>query len=205
MKTPSFFLFILTLSFAIFGQNTSFAAPSKAQKGSTTRPLTMTSEDMLAWASNYLTNLHTLTARFTQKTSDGRKATGQISAQKPGLLHVQYDSPNTLEITADGRSVLLEDKRLKTRDVYSIGQTPLKFLLKDKLDFTRDVRVAEVGENGRGGFNITFNDSSTLGGTSRITLVFDPRKTNPLTEWIILDPQGYETIFTLSQIHATTR
>jgi outer membrane lipoprotein-sorting protein len=181
------------------------AAPESKKKESSSKILREAPEDLLAWASHYLTSLHTLTGRFTQIASDGRRSSGQISAQKPGLLHVQYDAPNTLEITADGRSVLIADKRLKTRDVYSIGQTPLKFLLKDTLDFTRDVRVLDVAKDNRGGFSITFNDTSTLGGTSRITLMFAPQKPNPLTQWVILDPQGYETTFRLSQVSTTKR
>ncbi len=206
MKRVSLWGIVICSLLSVGGYSlTSQAAAPENKKSTSKHHLRENPEELLAWASDYLTSLHTLTARFTQTTSDGREASGALSVQKPGLLHVQYDPPSTLEITADGKSVMISDKRLKTRDVYSIGQTPLKFLLKEKLDFTQDVRVLNVQKDAHDGFNITFNDSSTLGGTSRITLMFAPQKANPLTQWIIRDPQGYETTFTLSRVSTTER
>ena len=46
---------------------------------------------------------------------------------------------------------------------------------------------------------LNLEDKSTLGGTSSITLYFDPEVQN-LTQWRIVDPQGFQTMVTLNKI-----
>jgi outer membrane lipoprotein-sorting protein len=46
------------------------------------------------------------------------------------------------------------------------------------------------------GIRITIEDSTTLGGTSKITLSFTPDLTL-LTRWRVVDPQGYTTTVSL--------
>ena len=45
---------------------------------------------------------------------------------------------------------------------------------------------------------------ATLGGTSRIRLVFDPA-TFALKQWSVIDPQGYETLVSLFNLNTTTK
>ena len=49
------------------------------------------------------------------------------------------------------------------------------------------------------GVRISIEDSSTLGGTSRITLIFDNDITT-LRRWRVTDPQGYTTTVSLGGI-----
>ena len=58
---------------------------------------------------------------------------GTLYVQRPGRLRFEYARPATLEIIADGTSVAVRDRKLATQDVYFIGQTPLKFLLKERI------------------------------------------------------------------------
>jgi outer membrane lipoprotein-sorting protein len=47
--------------------------------------------------------------------------------------------------------------------------------------------------------SILVEDKATFGGTSRIRLVFDAANFN-LKQWTVTDPQGYETLVSLSNI-----
>ena len=88
----------------------------------------------------------TLTGNFVQIGPDGRRIGGKLTLAKPGRLRFDYDQPSPLEIVADGTSVAVKDRKLGTQDLYFISQTPLKFLLREKIDLARDLTVTDVGE-----------------------------------------------------------
>lgn len=145
----------------------------------------------LAQANTYFNGITTLTGSFVQIGADGRRIGGKITLAKPGRLRFDYDQPSTLEVVADGTSVAVKDRKLGTQDLYFISQTPLKFLLRDKIDLARDLSVIDVS-NDPGGVRISLEDRSTLGGTSKIQLFFDA-EVKTLSQWRITDPQGYQT------------
>jgi outer membrane lipoprotein-sorting protein len=140
----------------------------------------------------------TMTGDFSQVGADGKRTEGKLYIQKPGRMRFVYASPATLEIIADGTSVAVRDRKLATQDLYFIGQTPLKFLLKDKIDIGRDTKVLDVNTTANA-TSILIEDKATFGGTSRIKLVFDPQ-TSALKQWTVVDPQGYETLVSLANV-----
>ncbi len=145
----------------------------------------------------------TMVANFVQLSADGRRTGGTLYVQRPGKLRFEYARPATLEIIADGTSVAIRDRRLATQDVYFIGQTPLKFLLKEKIDIARDTKVLDVRTDDKS-VAILVEDKATFGGTSRIRLVFDTASFN-LKQWTVTDPQGYETLVSLSNVDLAQR
>ncbi|PIK73346.1 hypothetical protein CS379_08945, partial [Methylobacterium frigidaeris] len=147
-------------------------------------------------ANAYFNGVTTLTGNFVQIGADGRKIGGKLTLAKPGRLRFDYDQPSSLEVIADGTSVAVRDRKLATQDLYFISQTPLKFLLRDKIDLARDLTVTDVAAE-PGGIRIVLDDRSTLGGTSRIALYFDDAM-KTLSQWRITDPQGYQTTVLLS-------
>ena len=106
--------------------------------------------------------------------------------------------PPPLEVIADGTSVAVRDKKLLTQDMYFIQQTPLKFLLREKVDLGGDIAITGIS-NEPNAVRLDPRGQSTLGGTSRITLFFDPEMKN-LTQWRIVDPQGFQTVLTLNKV-----
>lgn len=153
---------------------------------------------VLAQANAYFNGLNTLTGSFMQISADGRRIGGKLSLVKPGRLRFDYDQPSPLEVVADGQSVAVRDRKLGTQDLYFIAQTPLKFLLREKIDLARDLTVTEV-VNEPGGIRIALEDRATLGGTSKIQLFFDG-ELKTLSQWRITDPQGYLTTVQLSNL-----
>ena len=137
----------------------------------------------------------TMVGDFVQIAADGRRTEGKLYVQKPGRLRFQYASPATIDIIADGTSVAIRDRKLATQDLAYLWQTPLKVLLKEKIDLSRDTKVMDVSTTPTA-TTIVIEDKATLGGTSRIKLVFDP-KTYVLKQWMVTDPQGYDTLVSL--------
>ncbi|MBA1155230.1 outer-membrane lipoprotein carrier protein LolA [Microvirga mediterraneensis] len=154
-------------------------------------------------ANAYFTNLTTLVADFTQVGGDGRRQGGTLYLQRPGKVRFEYDPPATLQVIADGRSVAVRDRKLATQDLYSISQTPLKFLLREQVNLGRDIRIIGITNDGDS-IRIGLEDSSTLGGTSRITLYFDPQVEN-LNQWRIIDAQGFQTVVVLNKAERDRR
>ncbi|MCJ2093723.1 outer membrane lipoprotein carrier protein LolA [Methylobacterium sp. J-072] len=153
---------------------------------------------VLAQANAYFNAMNTLTGSFMQIGADGRRIGGKLTLAKPGRLRFDYDQPSPLEVVADGTSVAVRDRKLATQDLYFIAQTPLKFLLREKIDLARDLSVTDV-TNDPGGVRISLEDRATLGGTSKIQLFFDAEM-KTLSQWRITDPQGYITTVQLSNL-----
>jgi len=152
-------------------------------------------------ANAYLNSAANLVADFVQIGADGRRSEGRLYVRRPGRMRFEYAQPATLEIVADGTSVAIRDRKLATQDMYFISQTPLKFLLKERIDLRRDVKVLGVAEN-KSGVVISIEDKATFGGTSLIKLIFDAR-TFALKQWQVTDPQGYETLVSLFNVDLT--
>jgi hypothetical protein len=155
-------------------------------------------EEMLGNINESLTNLKQFSAKFSQFSANGQQTSGKLTVLRPGRLRFDYNPPSTITIIADGSSVAVIDSRLNTQDVYSIGLTPLKFLLGGTINLARDFKVTEVVNEGER-IAVYAEDSSTFGGTSRIVLGFDP-KSLVLKQWTVTDPQGYEVNIVLANI-----
>jgi outer membrane lipoprotein-sorting protein len=182
---------------------TAVAAPASAPTP-TSPPGPKSPAEALDRVNAYFNSIDQLSAYFVQKNPNGQQAEGTLSMRRPGQFHFAYAPPSTLEVVSDGRNVAIRDKKLGTNDVYPVGQTPLKFLVQDNIDLSRDTKVRDVQVGRDGMVTVRFDDSATLGGTSKITLRFDTRA-NALKQWTIIDAQGYETTVTLSGLNATYR
>ena len=149
-------------------------------------------------ANSYFNSIKTMVATFDQIGASGSRSSGRLYIQKPGKLRFDYNPPAPLQIIADGKSVAIRNKKTAKQDMYYISQTPLKFLLRDKVDLARDTKIMEVKSDSREAM-IRIEDKATFGGTSRIRLYFDP-KTYALRKWIVRDSQGYSTQVILADV-----
>lgn len=170
-------------------------------KGKLAAPATQ--EEAIERLNAYLNSFTTLQGNFIQFAANGRRMEGRIYIQRPGKMRFDYEPPVTTEIIADGTSVAVRDKRLATQDVYSIGQTPLKFLVRERMDLAREGTIKGASIDGDL-LSVRLEDRTTLGGTSKITLKFD-LVANELRQWIVVDPQGYETAISLYNLDTRRR
>lgn len=162
-----------------------------------------TQKAQAAKASAYLSSMQTLVGNFVQVGPDGNKTKGDFYIQKPGKMRVEYDPPNPIDIIADGSSLVVRDRKLATQDVYPLSQTPLRFLLSDRIDLMKDTNV--IGVTADDVFlSVTIEEKQALVGTSRLLLMFGA-KDGLLKQWTVTDPQGYDTTFAVYNLDATKK
>lgn len=141
--------------------------------------------------SAYLSSLTTLVGNFVQVGPDGSRSKGDFYIQKPGKVRFEYDPPSQIAMVADGTSLAVRDKKLATQDIYPLSQTPLRYLLSDKIDLMRDTNVVKVTSDDLY-ITVTIEEKSAIVGTSRLMLMLGQRD-NQLKQWTVTDPQGYDT------------
>ena len=144
-----------------------------------------------AKVSSYLSSLNTLVGNFVQVGPDGTKTKGDFYIQKPGKVRFEYDPPNPIDIIADGSSLVVRDRKLATQDIYPLSQTPLRFLLSDRIDLMKDTNVVSVTADDLF-VTVTIEEKQALIGTSRLMLMLGA-KDGQLKQWTVTDPQGYDT------------
>ena len=101
----------------------------------------------VAKISSYLSSLPTLVGNFVQVAPNGNRTTGEFYMQKPGKVRFAYDPPSPIDIVSDGTSVVVRDRKLATQDVYPLSQTPLRYLLSDRIDLLKDTNVVSVSSD----------------------------------------------------------
>ena len=131
-----------------------------------------------------------------QVAPDGSRSQGEFYVQKPGRIRFQYDAPSPVEIIADGQSVIVHDRKLATQDVYPLSQTPLRFILADRIDLLRDTNVVAVRSDDAS-VTVVIQETQVLIGTSRLMMVLGA-KDYQLKQWTVTDPQGYDTTIAVS-------
>jgi outer membrane lipoprotein-sorting protein len=141
--------------------------------------------------STYLSSLQTLVGNFVQVGPDGSKTKGEFYIQKPGKVRFEYEAPSPIAIIADGSSVAVRDRKLATQDIYPLSQTPLRYLLSDRIDLLKDTNVVNVTADDVF-VSVTIEEKQALIGTSRLMLMVGA-KDGQLKQWTVTDPQGYDT------------
>jgi outer membrane lipoprotein-sorting protein len=144
-----------------------------------------------AKVSAYLSSLQTLVGNFVQIGPDGSKTKGDFYIQKPGKVRFEYEAPSPIAIISDGSSVAVRDRKLATQDIYPLSQTPLRYLLSDRIDLLKDTNVVSVTADDMF-VSVTIEEKQTLIGTSRLMLMIGA-KDGQLKQWTVTDPQGYDT------------
>ncbi|HKS63654.1 MAG TPA: outer membrane lipoprotein carrier protein LolA [Xanthobacteraceae bacterium] len=143
----------------------------------------------------YLMSVQTMIGDFVQVGPDGRRSEGKLYLQKPGRIRFEYNPPSPIELVADGNSVVIRDRKLDTQDLYPLSQTPLRFLLADRIDLLRETNVVSVSADDTF-LSLLLEEKHTLGGTHKVLLMFSAKDTQ-LKQWTVTDPQGYDTTVAL--------
>ena len=91
---------------------------------------------------DYLADIRTLQARFSQTDYMGEIMTGDLFLKKPGKIRFSYDPPHYLQIVSKQQAILIFDPKNNSNGplIYPLSYTPLGFLIKNDLS-------SLVGEN----------------------------------------------------------
>ncbi|HLL26380.1 MAG TPA: outer-membrane lipoprotein carrier protein LolA [Xanthobacteraceae bacterium] len=153
---------------------------------------------LLEKVNTYFNSVTTLVGKFVQVGPDGGKSEGQFYMQKPGKIRFEYDPPSNIELISNGESVAVRDRKLVTQDIYPLSQTPLKFLLSDKLDLLKDTNVVGIYQDDLF-VTVVIEEKNIIAGTNRLMIMFG-KKDMQLKQWTVTDPQGYDTTVAVSDL-----
>ena len=106
-------------------------------------------------------------------------------------MRFDYNPPSPIELIADGQSVVVRDRNFATQDLYPLSQTPLRFLLADRIDLLRNTNL--IGVYADDVFvTVGTEERQFIASTHRLMLMFGAQDYQ-LRQWTLTDPQGYDT------------
>lgn len=82
---------------------------------------------------------------FVQSGPRVERNSGRFFLQRPGKIRFNYAGQSGISVIADGKSLVVYNKKLKTSRLYALSKTPLKLLLDDQVDFSRQSRQKHQG------------------------------------------------------------
>jgi outer membrane lipoprotein-sorting protein len=170
-----------------------FAAPSDA----TAPAITADQRAVLNELSASLAGIDTMDGDFIQYNPDGAQLQGKFYISRPGKVRFQYDPPATISVIADGKSVLVFDKKLQTYDIWPLSQTPLRLLLDRNLNLATSDRVTRVGV-APDLVEVELQDDTRFS-AGTLDLIFD-RASYQLRQWTVTDQQGLQTMVALYNV-----
>lgn len=179
--------------------------PFAALLGKPTAPNNLSAEQraIVDRVNGYLSGVQALSGKFIQVGPDGARTQGDFVISKPGRVRFEYDDPSPIELIADGSSVVVRDRRLATQDVYPLSQTPLRFLLADRVDLSKDTHLVAVYADDVF-VTVVAEEKSGIVGTSRLMIMFST-KDMQLKQWTVTDPQGYDTTVAVYNLDTSKR
>ncbi|MGH6859671.1 MAG: outer membrane lipoprotein carrier protein LolA [Phyllobacterium sp.] len=146
-------------------------------------------------------SVKTLTGDFVQFGPRGDQTGGTFYIERPGKIRFNYNKPSPIRVIADGKSVVINNRKLDTWDLVPLSKTPLKLLLSDSINL-KGGTVKSVKEE-PDMTTIVLGDKSIFG-NSTITMMFDP-KTFELRQWTITDAQGLDTTVMITNVRTGVR
>jgi outer membrane lipoprotein-sorting protein len=158
---------------------------------------------MIDKVSAYLTGIQSLTGDFVQVAANGNRTEGKFYLQKPGKVRFEYDPPSPLSLIADGTTIAVRDRRLASQEYIPLSQTPLRFLVADRIDLFKETNV--VGAYADDLFvTLVIEEKQPIGGTSRLMIMMGVQDFQ-LRQWTVTDPQGYDTTVAVYNLDRTKK
>ena len=181
MPKPYFSMTIaLILVFNFYGQ---------ANSQSTVKGNVATRDETIKQIADHFVKVPTMAGEFIQFSPRGHQTGGKFYIQRPGKIRFVYQDPTPIKIISNGKTVAVNNRKLKTWSFYPLKKTPLSLVLGKKMAIDpENVHEVHTDEDLT---TIVMGDDKIFG-NSIITMMFDPR-TFDLRQWVIKDAQGKET------------
>ena len=160
-------------------------------------PMTDADRADLNAISAYLNAMTTLKGGFYQIEPSGNVSEGTFYISKPGKMRFEYKPPNPTLLVSDGSTVAVANRRLVTVDRYSLSDTPLRFLLADKIDIAKNPHLKSIAH--QQGVIVIALTTSTTRTKANMALVFS-EPDYELRQWTIVDDQGLTTTVALRDL-----
>jgi len=139
--------------------------------------------------SDHFSSVPTMTGEFIQFGSNGEQTGGKFYIHRPGRIRFDYEDPSPIMVVSNGRTLAVNNRKLKTWDYYPLSKTPLSLLLSEEIKI-RDKSIKLVDPQ-PDVTKVVMGDRQVFG-DSEITMLFDP-ESKDLRQWTIKDTRGRET------------
>ncbi len=149
---------------------------------------------------DHFSSVRTMTGEFVQFGPKGEQTGGTFYIERPGKIRFNYNN-SPIRVISDGESVVINNRKLDTWDLYPLSKTPLKLLLADRIDLGGG-RLQNVKQE-PDMTTLVLGDKSVFG-NSRITMMFDP-KSYELKQWTITDAQNLDTTVMIFNVRTGVR
>ena len=150
-------------------------------------------------ASAYFNGVTDMQGEFVQVGPNGERTNGRFFYSRPGRIRFDYAKPQTLQVVADGKTLAVRDRKLNTQDVLPLSQTPLRFILADKVNLLRDAKIISVDKMSDM-TTIVIEDRSAVS-QGRLSIMFEGADFK-LRQWTVTDAQGLDTTIALYNVEA---
>ena len=173
------------------------AAPSHEGAGPVAVHFSDAEKADLQRVSAYLNSLKSVEGRFTQIAGNGKSTQGTFYLRKPGRMRFEYEKPNPTLIVADGTTVAVMNASLKTTDRYPLLNSPLRLLLSDNIDLTKDSHISAIKRE-QGALTVTARENAGAA-IGRVTLTFaNSGSSLELRQWDVVDGAGSHTAISVN-------
>ncbi|WP_080456621.1 outer membrane lipoprotein carrier protein LolA [Roseovarius sp. A-2] len=153
--------------------------------------------------SSYLNRLKSAQGAFTQVSEDGSISTGKILLKRPGRVRFDYDPPDETLVVADGDTVGIIDPRSNDGPQgYPLHRTPLKIILANNVDLTRERMVVGHASDGTSTTVRAQDPEHPEYGSIDLVFTGDPVE---LRQWVIHDGSGSSTTVILGDLKTGVR
>ena len=148
-----------------------------------------TRDETIGRVSDHFVKVPTMAGEFIQFGPNGNQTGGKFYIKRPGKIRFVYQDPTPIKIVSNGKTVAVNNRKLKTWDFYPLKKTPLSLVLGNKMAIDNEtIRKVDIDDDL---ITIVMGDDRIFG-DSIITMMFDPRNYD-LRQWVIRDAQGKET------------
>ncbi len=152
----------------------------------------------LANISQYLQNLETLKADFSQINADGTFSSGTILIKRPGRMRFEYYTPDkTLVLVSAGALAIFDPKGDDAPITYPIKNNPISLILKGEVDLLNSGILENYKKSTEKAFVKIRDPKKPEHGS--VELVFTGAKPE-LGKFTVLNENGLSTSITLEHI-----
>ena len=152
----------------------------------------------LANISQYLQNLETLKADFSQINADGTFSSGTILIKRPGRMRFEYYTPDkTLVLVSAGALAIFDPKGDDAPITYPIKNNPISLILKGEVDLLNSGILENYEKSTEKAFVKIRDPKKPEHGS--VELVFTGAKPE-LGKFTVLNENGLSTSITLEDI-----
>jgi len=157
----------------------------------------------LSEISAYLNGFRTARGDFTQINDDGTISTGELFIRRPGRMRFEYNPPDDILVIADGTRVGIIDGKSNTGpEAYPLHRTPLKIILQNNVDFSRERMVTGHSSDEKTTTVRAQDPDNPEYGSIELVFTGEPVE---LRQWVVNDGAGGRTTVVLGELETGMR